>query len=94
MKGLMTIPAKVGRWVSKARWRLYFLFLLLMIVPIAFFTYSAGQVLRHQAETQTVTESSGGDRGSRTRRRGQADRNSHGSARARYHEPGAGGNQA
>ena len=53
----MKVPAKVGSWVSKSRWRLYFLFLLLMILPIAFFAYSAGQVLRHQAETQAVTES-------------------------------------
>jgi PAS domain S-box-containing protein len=53
----MTVPAKVGSWVSKARWRLYFLFLLLMILPIAFFAYSANQVLRHQAETQAATES-------------------------------------
>ena len=53
----MTAPARVAIWVSKCRWRRYLLFLLLLIPPIAFFAYSAGQVLRHQAETQAVTES-------------------------------------
>jgi PAS domain S-box-containing protein len=53
----MTAPARVAKWVSKRRWRRYLLFLLLLIPPIAFFAYSAGQVLRHQAETQAVTES-------------------------------------
>jgi len=53
----MTAPARAAKWVSKRRWRRYLLFLLLLIPPIAFFAYSAGQVLRHQAETQAVTES-------------------------------------
>ena len=53
----MTLPVKVAGWISKGRWRLYVLFLLLMILPIAFFAYSAGRVLKHQAETQAVTES-------------------------------------
>ena len=53
----MTATARVAKWVSKRRWRRYLLFLLLLIPPIAFFAYSAGQVLRHQAETQAVTES-------------------------------------
>ena len=53
----MTLPAKVAGWISKGRWRLYVLFLLLLILPIAFFAYSAGRVLKHQAETQAVTES-------------------------------------
>jgi PAS domain S-box-containing protein len=53
----MTTPAKVGRWLSKSRWRLSLLFLLLMVVPIAFFAYSVGRVLRHQTETQAITES-------------------------------------
>jgi PAS domain S-box-containing protein len=33
------------------------LFVLLMVLPIAFFAYSVGEVLRHQTETQAVTES-------------------------------------
>ena len=53
----MTLPAKVAGWISKGRWRLYVLFLLLIISPIGFFAYSAGRVLKHQAETQAVTES-------------------------------------
>jgi len=31
--------------------------MLLMVLPIAFFAYSVGQVLRHQTETEAVTES-------------------------------------
>ena len=53
----MTTPAKIGKWVSESQWRLYPLFLLLMVLPIAFFAYSVGQVLRHQTETQAATES-------------------------------------
>jgi PAS domain S-box-containing protein len=53
----LTLPAKVAGWISKGRWRLYVLFLLLLILPIAFFAYSAGRVLKHQAETQAATES-------------------------------------
>jgi PAS domain S-box-containing protein len=53
----MSASASVGQWVSKSKWRIYFLFLLLMVVPIALFAYSIGQVLRHQTETQARTES-------------------------------------
>lgn len=53
----MITLAKVGRWISTSRWRLYPLFTLLMVLPIVFFAYSAGQVLRHQTETEAVTES-------------------------------------
>jgi PAS domain S-box-containing protein len=53
----MTTSTKVGKWISKSRWRLYLLFLLLLVLPIAFFAYSVGRVLRHQTETQAVTES-------------------------------------
>ncbi len=53
----MTTPAKIGKWVSESQWRLYPLFLLLMVLPIAFFAYSVGQVLRHETETQAATES-------------------------------------
>ncbi len=52
MKALTT----VGKWVSKGRWRLHLLFLLLLIVPIALFAYSMGEVLKHQAEAQAATE--------------------------------------
>ena len=47
----------VGRWVSKGRWRLYLLFFLLLVLPIALFAYSIGHLLRHRAETQAATES-------------------------------------
>ncbi len=53
----MIMLARVGKWVSRGRWRLYPLIILLMVLPIAFFAYSVGQVLRHQTETQAVTES-------------------------------------
>lgn len=52
----MKTPAKVGKWVSKSRWRIYLLFLPLLVVPIALFAYSMGRVLRHRAENQAATE--------------------------------------
>ena len=48
---------KVGKWVAKGRWRLYLLFPILTVLPIAFFAYSAGQRLKHRIEAQAVTES-------------------------------------
>ena len=53
----MTPPAKIGKWISQSPWRLYPLFLLLMVLPIAFFAYSVGELLRHQNESQAATES-------------------------------------
>ncbi len=53
----MLTLARVGKWVSRGRWRLYPLFMLLMVLPIAFFAYSVGQVLGHYTETHAVTES-------------------------------------
>lgn len=52
----MSVLASVGKWVSKGRWRLHILFLLLLIVPIALFAYSMGGVLKRQAEVQAATE--------------------------------------
>ena len=52
----MKILARVGKWVSKGRWRLHLLFLVLLIVPIALFAYSMGEVLKRQAEVQAATE--------------------------------------
>jgi PAS domain S-box-containing protein len=54
---LLNTSATVGGWVSKSKWRVSFLFVLVMGVPIALFAYSIGQVLRHQTETQARTES-------------------------------------
>jgi PAS domain S-box-containing protein len=45
------------QWISKSRSRIYFLFLVLMIVPIALFAYSIGRVLRSQTQAQARTES-------------------------------------
>ncbi len=53
----MTKRAKIEKWVSGSRWRLYSLCLLLMVLPIAVFAYSVGRVLRHQTEAQAATES-------------------------------------
>jgi PAS domain S-box-containing protein len=53
----MTTAAKIGKWVSKSRWHLYLLLTLLMVLPIAFFAYSVGQVLEQLNETQATTES-------------------------------------
>jgi len=47
---------RVGKWVSRGRWRLHILFLLLLIVPIALFAYSMGGVLKQQAEAQAAAE--------------------------------------
>jgi PAS domain S-box-containing protein len=52
----LKVLARVGNWVSKGRWRLHILFLLLLIVPIALFAYSMGGVLKRQAEGQAATE--------------------------------------
>src|SRR5882724_2863182 len=53
----MKTPATVLRWASKGGLRLDFLLLALTVVPIALFAYSISQVLRHQTETQAITES-------------------------------------
>lgn len=56
--GEVKVLTNVGKWVSKGRWRLHLLFLLLLIVPIALFAYSMGEVLKRQAEGQAATEGS------------------------------------
>jgi PAS domain S-box-containing protein len=48
--------AKIGKWVSESQSRLYALFPLLMVLPIAISAYSVGQVLRHQTENHAATE--------------------------------------
>ncbi len=53
----MKTLAGVANWISISRWRPYALLAVLMILPIALFTYSVGRVLRQQASTQAVTES-------------------------------------
>jgi PAS domain S-box-containing protein len=49
--------AQLGNWVSNSRWRLFFLFLLLLVVPIALLAYSASRILKLQSETQAEVES-------------------------------------
>ncbi len=53
----MKTRAIIGHWVSKGQWRIHILLVLLMLLPIAIFSYSVGRVLRHQAESHAVTES-------------------------------------
>ena len=53
----MVSLAIMGKWMSKSRARLYALIILLMILPIAVFAYSVGQVLKHRVEAQAITES-------------------------------------
>jgi PAS domain S-box-containing protein len=53
----LTVRTRVRKWLGKSRWRLYPLFLLLMVTPIALFANYVGRVLRNQTETQAVTES-------------------------------------
>lgn len=53
----MKTQTMIGNWVSKEPWRIYILFILLLLLPIAIFAYSVGRVLRHQAEAQAVSES-------------------------------------
>jgi PAS domain S-box-containing protein len=53
----MIASAKLGRWVSKSRLRLYSLLLSLMLLPITFFAYSVAGVLRQQAESEAINES-------------------------------------
>ena len=53
----MKTQGVIGKWVSKDRWRIHALFILLLLLPIAIFAYSVGRVLRQQAETHAATES-------------------------------------
>lgn len=54
---MLTATAKTGKWVSGNPWRLYSLFLALMVLPIAIFAYSVAKLLSYQAESQATTES-------------------------------------
>jgi len=53
----MIASDKIGKWAAKSRLRLYLLFLTLLLLPVAFFSYSVGHFLRQQAEAQALTES-------------------------------------
>src|ERR1700678_2453259 len=53
----MTMQSKAGKVLGGSRWRLYALFLLLMVLPIALFANYVGRVLRSHAETQAAAES-------------------------------------
>ena len=53
----MKTLANIGICVSKSRPRLYVLFLALMVLPIALFTYSIIRELRDQTQKQAAIES-------------------------------------
>ena len=53
----MTASEKIGKWAARSRFRPYLLFLTLMLLPLAFFAYSVSHLLKQQAETQALTES-------------------------------------
>src|SRR5579862_6957391 len=53
----MLTLANIGKWISESRWRLYPLFILLMVLPIVFFAYSVGELLRHQSEIHAASDS-------------------------------------
>jgi PAS domain S-box-containing protein len=53
----VTARARIGRWISKNRWRLYLTFLLLMVLPIAIFACSVGRVLKRQSESEANVQS-------------------------------------
>ena len=49
--------SKIGKWISKSRWRFIALLTALMIMPIAMFSYYIGQVMKGEVETQAGVES-------------------------------------
>lgn len=53
----MKTAVQLANWVSNSRWRLFLLFLPLLVVPIALFAYSANRILKLQSETQAEVES-------------------------------------
>jgi PAS domain S-box-containing protein len=53
----VTMRSRARKYLGAGRWRLYPLFLLLMVLPIGFFANYVGRVLRRQAETQAAAES-------------------------------------
>ncbi|MFY9743776.1 MAG: PAS domain S-box protein [Candidatus Sulfotelmatobacter sp.] len=53
----MTRQAKIARWASKTSLRLHLVLLLLMLLPITFFAYSVARLLRTQAKSQAIAES-------------------------------------
>lgn len=53
----MNTRAALGKWVSKSRWRLYLLLLVLMVPPIALLSYSASRILKTQTERQAIIQS-------------------------------------
>src|ERR1043166_5257492 len=49
--------SKIGKWISKSRWRFIALLTVLMILPIAMFSYYIGQVMKGEVEAQAAAES-------------------------------------
>src|SRR5579871_5438804 len=53
----MNTSTKVWNWISVARWHLYVVILLLMVLPIAFFAFYVNHVLQRYTETEAAKES-------------------------------------
>ncbi|MGC1373752.1 MAG: PAS domain S-box protein [Candidatus Sulfotelmatobacter sp.] len=54
----MITQAKIARWASETSLRLHLVLLLLMLLPITLFAYSVARLLRAQAKSQAISESS------------------------------------
>ena len=53
----MNIATRVERWAAKSRWRLSALLVVLMVLPIALFSYSISRLMKSHAENQAKIES-------------------------------------
>ncbi len=53
----MNMASRVEKWAARSRWRLSALLVVLMILPIALFSYSISRVMKSQAEDQATIES-------------------------------------
>ena len=53
----MMNTSKIGQWASKSRWRFTSLLIVLMILPIATFSFYIGQAMKGEVEAQAGVES-------------------------------------
>jgi PAS domain S-box-containing protein len=54
---VMTMQSNIGKWASKTTLRLHLFLVALMLLPIAFFAYSVANLLRQQARSQAISQS-------------------------------------
>lgn len=53
----MRMQSSIGKWASKTRLRLHLFLVALMLLPITFFAYSVANLLRQQARSQAISQS-------------------------------------